>query len=105
MTSKQGRYVKADAYIPKQESVRAMEIPIPEDLKLCHELSEKYASSGLEGWSASAKIVELIERIAKAEQQCDEAEKANELDRRSLFAVVRAIDEEINGRMWLLEGQ
>ena len=35
----------------------------------------------------------------------DEAEQANELDRRSLFAVVRAIDEEIRGRMWLIEGR
>ncbi len=54
----------------------------------------------------------LQSQLAKAEaalaqktRECEEAKAANELDRRSLWAVVRAIDEEITGRMWLIEGR
>lgn len=38
-------------------------------------------------------------------QERDNALMANERDRRALWGIVRAIDEEITGRMWIIEGR
>jgi len=48
---------------------------------------------------------DLRKRIADLAAEVGRLKAANEMDRRSLWATVRAIDEEITGRMWLLEGR
>lgn len=53
-----------------------------------------------------AEEVNALEaKLALAESRVQQLEQANELDRRSLWSIVRAIDEEITGRMWLIEGR
>lgn len=50
-------------------------------------------------------LAELHAVIAAKDAEIERLKGANELDRRSLWAVVRAIDEEITGRMWLIDGR
>ncbi|MGA7885251.1 MAG: hypothetical protein WCA44_05865 [Acidobacteriaceae bacterium] len=73
---------------------------VPEDLKAMFQVAIGQRNT----WPREY-VVGLIERIAIAEQRARVAEAANELDRRSLWEVIRAIDAEITGRMWLIEGR
>lgn len=51
------------------------------------------------------EVASLEQQNAAFQQRVDDALAANELDRRNLHAVVKNIDEEINGRMWLIESR
>ena len=90
----------ADDRMPNNKAAEGVQVP------------EEYLSNG-EFWGLSwIQQVEALKRIATLtasldakERECERLKAANELDRRSLFAVVRVIDEEITGRMWLLEGR
>lgn len=51
------------------------------------------------------RIKALEHDLAEARKRCEDAEAANERDRTQLHRIVHAIDEEITGRMWLIEGR
>lgn len=93
---------------------------IPEDLLSWYEELVGYRNgTAIKSRIDAEDVIPLIERIARLtselaaanlrveglEKERDEALAANELDRRSLHAVVRQIEEEITGRMWLIEGR
>jgi hypothetical protein len=84
------------------------------DLVIAEDLREEYQrlmdmvkSAPVENppYSFHYQRIAEIERISRAERDNAELKCANELDRRSLWAVIRAIDEEITGRMWIIEGR
>jgi hypothetical protein len=62
------------------------------------ELEEACKNSALQAKMAIARQLEL-------ESECDKALAANERDRTKLHQIVCQIDEEITGRMWLIEGR
>lgn len=52
-----------------------------------------------------AAFNKMRNELCDAQAKLDEALCANELDRRSLHAVVSSLEAEITGRMWLIEGR
>jgi hypothetical protein len=90
------------------------DVKIPEDLREQYELNKKWLallpvgrprSTGSIEAVLRSDCVQMAERIAQQEAEIERLREANELDRRSLWGFVKAIDEEITGRMWLIEGR
>lgn len=53
----------------------------------------------------SEEVKELRATLAQRDKDVAQAQAANERDRTALHRVVRQIDEEITGRMWLIDGR
>ena len=77
------------------------DLKIPDDLKTWHSV----ACDKVHFATDYDAIRTLIERIAVLEAEKDAALEANELDRRRLWGIVQGIEEEITGRMWIIEGR
>lgn len=75
-------------------------------------IDQRCSACRSKGWIWALDQDEMAERIVLLEFEknglaklLDDALAANERDRTQLHRVVRAIDDEITGRMWLLEGR